>query len=133
MVMVIFGACQLAAPPLFCLLGGGGSPPPLFLARGGGVGLPPPLGLARGSPLMSSHVLVWPGDGSWAPALDATGVCGPPPVPAAALVEEVLAGPSFCGRRGGLFLFLLPIIKRNRNLVLNPKTKVYEVQSQFQF
>ena len=95
--MVIFGACQLAAPPLFCLLGGGGSPPPLFLARGGS--------------LMSPSVLIWPGDGSWAPALDATGVLAPHPVRAAAIGEEVRARPSFRGRHGRLFRFLLPIVK----------------------
>ena len=95
-LLVIVGACQLAAPPLSCLFGGGGSPPPLFLARG--------------DSLMSPSVSAWPGGGSWAPALDATGVLAPPPVRAAAIVEEVLAGPSFCGRRGRLFLFLLPMI-----------------------
>ena len=93
--MVIFGACQLAAPPLSFLCGGGGSPPPLFLARG--------------SSLMSPPVSAWPGDGLWAPALDATGVLAPPPVTAAAIVEEVHAGPSVRGRRGRPFLFLLPI------------------------
>ena len=41
--------------------------------------------------------------------LDATGVLAPPPVRAAAIVEEVRAGPSVRGRRGRPFLFLLPI------------------------
>ena len=95
-LVVIFGACQLAAPPLSCLCGGGGSPPPLFLAREG--------------VLMSPPVLIWPGDGSWAPALDATGVLAPSPVRAAAIGEEVRAGPSFRGRRGRLFRVLLPIV-----------------------
>ena len=92
---VIIGACQLAAPPLSCLLGGGGSPPPLFLARG--------------SSLMSPPVVCWAGLGSRTSALDATGVRAPPPVTAAANVEEVRAGPSARGRRGRLFRFLLPI------------------------
>ena len=97
MVMVIFGACQLATPPLSCPCGGVGLPPPLFLALEG--------------PLMSPQVLSWPGLGSWVPALDVTGVLAPPPVPAAAIDEEVRAGPSFRGRGGSLFLFLFPIVK----------------------
>ena len=95
MVMVICGACQLAAPPLSC--------------SGGGVGLPPPLFVACRGSVVSPHVLIWTGVGSWAPALDATGVLAPPPVPAAAIGKEVRAGPSFRGRRGRPFLFLLPI------------------------
>ena len=71
---------------------------------------------------MSPHVLIWPGDGSWAPARDAAGVLAPPPVRAAAIVEEVLAGPSFCGRRGRLFRFLLPIVD-DRLRVLLSKSK----------
>ena len=107
-LVVIFGACQLAAPPLSFLCGGGGSPPPLFLARGGS--------------LMALPVLAWPGDGSWAPALDATGVLAPPPVRAAAIVKEVRVGPSFRGRRGRPFLFFLPI-DDDRLRVLLSKSK----------
>ena len=65
MLMVISGACLLAAPPLSCLCGGVDLPPPLFLA------------------------------------LEA----------AAAIAEEVRAGPPFRGRRGRPFLFLFLIVK----------------------
>ena len=77
---------------------------------------------------MSPRFLMWPGDGSWAPALDAAGVRAPPPVRAAAIGEEVRAGPSFRGRHGRLFRFLLPI-DDDCNRVLNPKSKGYEVLS----
>ena len=97
MVMVISGKCLLAAPLLSCQCGGVGLPPPLFHTCGG--------------PVVSPHVLLWPGLGSWAPPLDVMGVLGPPPVPAAAISKEVRAGPSFRGRRGRPFLFLFLIVK----------------------
>ena len=96
MVMVVCGACQLAAPPLFCPFGG--------------VCLPPPLFIARGVPVVSPDALPWPGLGSRMPVLDAAGVLVPPPVPAAAIAEEGRVGPSFRGRGGRSFLFLFPIV-----------------------
>ena len=96
MEVEIFWTCQLAAPPLSCPGGGVSLPPPLFVACEGSV---------------SPNVLSRPGLGSWMPALDATGVLVPPPVPAAAIDKEVRAGPSFRGRRGRPFLFLFLIVK----------------------